>query len=102
MNEFKGTKGKWIVGRIDEPSEDNEMIGYHAVTTESNDDAMIDVWFSNVHIAKTKEEALYNALLISKAPEMLEFIHSISQNENTPIAYKKLAKDLIKSATELS
>ena len=42
-----------------------------------------------------------NALLISKAPEMLELLQSLVSSEMTPLAIRKQAKQLIKEATEL-
>lgn len=79
MSEFKGTKGEWVLAKIDKPSVDNANTGYHTVTTDKKRPlGMIDVWFSDNHTAKTKEEALCNALLISKAPEILDFINRIS------------------------
>ena len=41
-----------------------------------------------------------NALLISKAPEMLEILQSLVSSEMTPLAIRKQAKQLIKEATE--
>ena len=42
-----------------------------------------------------------DALLISKAPEMLELLQSLVSSEMTPLAIRKQAKQLIKEATEL-
>lgn len=36
-----------------------------------------------------------NFALISKAPEMYSFLLSIESSENTPLAYRKRAKELI-------
>lgn len=45
-----------------------------------------------------ENESIAKVLLCSF--EMLEFINSISESENTPVSYRKKAKELIKKATE--
>ncbi len=66
--EFKGTQGKWEVsiynphGRVQVNL--GELKGH------------LDIWYHNGH-SMTREEAYYNALLISKAPEMLEMLKEI-------------------------
>ena len=80
--EFKGTKGKWGF---------SENGGVH-VTTNSG---MI------CDLITSSQKDKYNALLISKAPEMLEFLQSLVSSEMTPLAIRKQAKQLIKEATEL-
>ena len=66
--EFKGTKGKWSVGVAPE---------YNNILKS----AMIEIHTNNVWVCKVQnngiiqsEEGKYNALLISKAPEMLEML----------------------------
>ena len=100
--EFKGTKGKWMIGRIDEPTPDNDMTGYHTVVKENADGeaGMIDVWFSNSQIVKTKEEALYNALLICKAPEMLQLINAINNSLCGLLLGDNLTDEELRSASE--
>ena len=80
--EFKGTKGKW---------EFSENGGVH-VTTNSG---MI------CDLITSSQKDKYDALLISKAPEMLELLQSLVSSEMTPLAIRKQAKQLIKEATEL-
>jgi hypothetical protein len=88
--EFKGTKGKWVFNAND--SSENRCF----VNNEQ-----IDVWhWGNI------EEGKANALLISKAPEMLDFINRISGEmlRNDFVLDEKWyeqAKQLIKEATEL-
>ena len=91
--EFKGTKGKWETYKP-------EHIGCHNVALgEANGfNGYVELWY---HHYDNPQEAKANALLISKAPEMLEFLHSIVCSEMTPLAYKKRAKQLIKEATEI-
>ena len=85
MSEFKGTKGKWVVEKTHEKGKwiQNEDGGYCAISAGS-----------------TKEESEANALLISKAPEMLQMLIDIRdtlENGDTPHIYK--IDELIKEAT---
>jgi len=99
--EFKGTKGQWIIAKIAKPNPNNDNCGAHSVHP------CIDVWFSDVHSVKTKEEALSNAKLISKAPEMLEMLkYSLealkvvtSFGATKPVIER--IENLIKEATEI-
>lgn len=98
--EFKGTKGQWY---------SVEYAGNYILQAGENygDDNILDA--ENVDI-----EAKYNALLISKAPEMLEMLISLSKTfediwfnhdgeEN--VLFDKIDAEkldtLIKSATEI-
>lgn len=96
MNVFKGTKGKWAVRKDALTVVENEQM---FVVTETD--------YPNTSI----EEQHANALLISKAPEMLEMLQDVLslQKENygnginTHLKLSAKAKeieDLIKSATE--
>ena len=84
--EFKGTKGKWYITKDNNVFSDGKMIFAH----QSN--------FNN-------EETKANALLISKAPEMLEMLELILNEKGLEqIVHANLihnAKQLIKEATEL-
>jgi hypothetical protein len=95
--EFKGTKGKWklIIPKHNESNgfasistEDGSITCYNGSTGES---------YGGAHL-----KSLANALLISKAPEMLEFLETIVCSGNTPIIHRKRAEQLIKEATELN
>ena len=98
MSEFKGTKGKWKIKDIKSTLE-----------TEINS--------SEYRIAKVKhykgknfndpieKEAKANALLISKAPEMLEMIQSLIEAKNNGNDWDSeelfiKAEVLIKESTE--
>ena len=99
--EFKGTKGKWkykvIYGKkrpkitvqipIREDFYQELVLG-----TIGEDDCTV------ASCCCREEHA--NALLISKAPEMLEILQSLVSSEMTPLAIRKQAKQLIKEATE--
>ncbi len=81
--EFKGTKGKWIQNK-------------HIIESELQCD-IAQIWDFN------DEENQANALLISKAPEMLDMLinlHEFLENklENTKALQ---VEKLIKEATEL-
>jgi len=92
--EFKGLKGRWVI--------DNEEFHINEYGTEvfviSNEN-ITEVEIANVYGNKA------NALLISKAPEMLEFLMELYNDKEThsgmfPSQQKKLEK-LIREATEL-
>ena len=91
--DFKGTRGKWRKFQL----------------PNGNMKITCDDWreFAEIefkHWQNTEErrkQCLYNALLISKAPEMLELLQSLVSSEMTPLAIRKQAKQLIKEATTL-
>lgn len=97
--EFKGTKGKWEITRIGKPDYHNRNCGCHTIGY-----SMVDVWFSDRHVVKTGEEALYNATLISKAPEMLEMLQSLLEQSKKGWRFEfpeEAVEQLIKEATEI-
>jgi hypothetical protein len=83
--EFKGTKGKWNL---------LSNVSWCEIQTESPIKSICA-------INKNIEEYEANALLISKAPEMLEMLQSIVSSEMTLLAIRKEARQLIKEATEI-
>ena len=67
MNEFKGTKGKWELT----PMTNRIIVGK----------SIADVWGFDAHIDESvNKEMQANALLISKAPEMLEMLEEVKLN----------------------
>lgn len=90
MSEFKGSKGKWRVIK-------------NSTTLSCNKEQIITCWF----FTNRKEEAKANALLISKAPEMLEMLKEIVHafDSDNLHGYQeeilKQTKQLIKEATEI-
>ena len=87
--EFKGTKGKW-----------------EKVTANWDLDQCVFIEDTEKKICDIKSlshNAIYDALLISKAPEMLEMLNRIVynlENEECPFDEDEI-KQLIKEATEL-
>jgi len=89
--EFKGTKGKWNIER-----HQHQLCGDYLIIDENDYQLAIA---DNEYI-QDYEKTKANALLISKAPEMLEILQSLVSSEMTPLAIRKQAKQLIKEATE--
>jgi hypothetical protein len=111
MNKFKGTKGTWLnkfngcyfdVYRK-EDHEDGRSLAVSVILYESNPNVV------GVNNISKLDECKANALLISKAPEMLEMLEKISlvlDNFNPPtketaLNWSNEIKQLIKEATEL-
>lgn len=88
MSEFKGTKGKWEFLNT-------ELADFHLTTVICEKEVI-------AHINSEKSNRIANALLISKAPEMLEMLKEISNDRlwGTDDDFNKL-EQLIKEATEL-
>ena len=85
--EFKGTKGKW---RINERASRNVRC----------DNGISIVNCSSGQSGDLEEQEKANALLISKAPEMLEMLKHLAKNTPNKNEYEKI-EQLIKEATEL-
>ena len=95
--EFKGTKGKWI---IDEYNFDINEFGVKVFSISKEDKKEIRMADAYGNIA--------NALLISKAPEMLEmlkicyeFMKKVQSPGTAALYLGKEIEQLIKEATEL-
>lgn len=99
MTKFKGTKGKWTVEQLEHI--DSTYVWFEDFKGH------IQLWHHHGDSA-TKEEAIANALLISKAPEMFDILEHMykeySNNERITGSLRdymiKIGK-LIKEATEL-
>jgi len=91
MSNFKGTKGKWDIS-----STNQDQI-------ESQDGINIcDCWSMGDNRFPDELEMKANALLISKAPEMLEVLENIeNDNGSIPAFIWEWIQKVIKSATEL-
>ncbi len=83
--EFKGTKGKWA-----------QKFGDVFSDIQNDDDAICYVYNYSTSEGKA------NALLISKAPEMLEMLQTIAKgfDDSKKHLIIKKAEKLIKEATE--
>ena len=101
-NQFKGTKGKWIIDHK-ESSINEYGIAFKAISNESK------TKISLADIYGDDEEAKANALLISKSPEMLEMLIEFQTmcdkrkfpTESELMEMGNKAKQLIKEATEI-
>jgi hypothetical protein len=92
MSEFKGTKGKWKLSTI---------ITYGRQMVDLGEfKGSVDVWCHSGD-SMTKEEAQANALLISKAPEMLEMLKNIFEDYDYAIDNWQELEQIIKEATEI-
>lgn len=94
---FKGTKGKWNIER-----HQHQLCGDYLIIDENDYQLAIA---DNEYI-QDYEKTKANALLISKAPEMLEMLHRIENiltydtiEPNSPL--QEEIYNLIKQATEL-
>lgn len=97
MNEFKGTKGRLAVKEAIGPR--NELL-YYYVQHKGNS---IADFCPNPYteIPTTMECAKANAVLYSKAPEMLEALITIRRRYNIQPDFEKEIDQLIKEATEI-
>lgn len=105
MSEFKGTKGRWYTSHRQKR---NSSMYDTEVYCEKGKTIAVISWYQRepvkeiyegreVLVTRTDREA--NALLISKAPEMLEMLIKLTSTMD----YRNIdeAKQLIKEATEL-
>jgi hypothetical protein len=91
--EFKGTKGKWFIDNEESHIMSNYV--YCNVISTKNTIGLADIYGND-------EQGKANALLISKAPEMLEMLDYLSTRLGT--AFEREIQEinqLIKEATEL-
>ncbi len=91
MSEFKGTKGKWNVKNI---AYDKQWID---VSSEKG--IIARTFYGNMEPIVTDKESEANALLISKATEMLEMLKDVKDYLGSD--KRKEVEQLIKEATEL-
>ena len=98
MSEFKGTKGKWKIENIKSPFET-------AINSSEYRIAAVKHYEGKNFNDPIEKEAKANALLISKAPEMLEMLQEfVLDFDNGLIDDFQITRDrfekLIKEATE--
>lgn len=103
MENFKGTKGFWRTKEHFDKKYNQPII---EIDCGEDTCSLATIWSGNVSGTEICDNTKADALLISKAPEMLEFLNQLSYAcENGLIQdldeLSKSAKELIKSATEL-
>lgn len=86
--EFKGAKGKWMIDKEESFTNEHDV----KVFSISNESTTV-IGIADVYL----DEA--NALLISKAPEMLEMLIEVLENKSD-VDYNKIHQ-LIMEATEI-
>lgn len=96
--EFKGTKGKWEMRESHTKLETSIKCGLIRVAEAKHYNTGGNDWAKN---DPDYETGKYNALLISKAPEMLEFIIMVYNTMPDRSIIKEKANELIKEATEI-
>lgn len=100
--EFKGTQGKWKLGKEEKCKKFNQPV----INIKTNEiESFVTLYSGLAFESDLDDETKYNALLISKAPEMVYIINELIEelsfhgfNNSTSISK---AKQLIKDATEL-
>ena len=98
--EFKGTKKKWITEKFDLEGYEKSIL----IVSKNDNKQIAEVNFEYLR----NDDYFYNALLISKAPEMLEMLIKLKDailelmehQDGWEEDYEELEK-LIKEATEL-
>lgn len=98
--EFKGTKGKWVV--LEDRVREFEDTRNFRVPICSQYGREINSGYLNAHVyGRNKDQMKANALLISKAPEMLEVLKYFVDNNMLSVVGEEMAVELIKQATEI-
>jgi len=94
--DFKGTKGKWHIENLHAPKEGKYPAFEIDISTETEEN-MCTVWYAELFA----EEAKANALLISKAPEILQMLERARKALLMVDPLSDEIEQLIKEATEL-
>lgn len=98
--EFKGTKGKWVVVKANMKDNNKDEL---AISLDGGDKSekgyRLIACISPINKADKFDFA--NALLISKAPEMLEMLKYIVNEGMLDVGAEILVENLIKEATEI-
>jgi hypothetical protein len=98
MTKFKGTHGKWVIKELYNRLETEISCGDIRIASANHYNYGIDDWTKNDPEPK---QGRANAILISKAPEMLEMLKNILLILETPNAVINILpiQNLIKEAT---
>ncbi|MGJ1420474.1 hypothetical protein ACR79T_12675 [Sphingobacterium spiritivorum] len=101
--EFKGTQGPWQVRQ--EVDEKYDQPIFNIDTSDGSEESIITVW-SGLNIDDNLDDrTTANALLISKAPEMLALLQECADTfvvcDSSDRMLKLKIQELIKSATQI-
>lgn len=103
MSEFKGTKGKWLVGDAEmKDTGINELVIYPENINNYPGGYRVICCISPMK--RMDNEDLANARIMAKAPEMLEMLKEVLAGRIRPREYQSewdMVNELIKSATEV-
>jgi len=99
--EFKGTQGKWVVTPALGTKDNGKPVFFYI---EDQNQMSIAYTIQNKYNGVSEEQEIANALLISKAPEMLDMLQELrnailSENYVQMLATSQKAKELIEEAT---
>lgn len=95
--EFKGTKGEWSIRETFDPNYDQPVLSIDSLETCTED--IITVWSGQDLGNKINEVTRADALLISKAPEMLEMLNHVKGYLGSD--QRELVEKLINEATNV-
>ena len=95
--EFKGTQGKWVVTPALGTKDNGKPVFFYI---EDQNQMSIAYTIQNKYNGVSEEQEIANALLISKAPEMLEMLKRLIQPD-LDISDLIEAENLIKEATKI-
>ena len=98
--EFKGTKGKWVLYSASSPSI-NECTKWSVYNGTKRIALCYNLFENDTSLNVSVEEGKANALLISKAPEMLEMLQWLNRKGGLGLDVHEQIEQLIKQATEL-
>lgn len=96
MSEFKGTKGEWTLPHF---ANNEAECNCKYILNPMYEGCIATVEYGEYN--PPLEEAKANALLISKAPEMLEMLNNILEDYDYARQNWEKLEQLIKEATEL-
>jgi len=97
--EFKGTKGKWEV--VDKSKLESTIISNGKRISDVKSFGIETEYKGIKHTDPTTEEKNYNALLISKAPELLKMLESVLKDNYNHSDKMREIQQLIEEATKI-
>jgi hypothetical protein len=108
--EFKGTKGKWVIEKAPnglniDIRENHSGVLYTSISDDFGTDSIHIFGDFRLQYNDLITQIQANALLISKAPEMLEVLQSINSSfdiwDSLPCELQEQIYKVIKEATEI-